>query len=93
MGTVVDLAGWRRKRSGAEDAFGEPPDEEASGRLERAIIRLSGFVSAALDSQGRLRPRVETELLAIIGELSVGLTSEAASRAERLAAQLARPTG
>jgi hypothetical protein len=33
---------------------------------------------------------VETELLAIVGELTVGLTREAADRAERLADELAR---
>jgi len=51
------------------------------------------MVSSFLD-RGRLDPRVETELLAIIGEVSVGLVTEAASRAERLVGKLqARATG
>jgi hypothetical protein len=47
-------------------------------------------VVGAVDGKGRLESRIETELLAIIGELTVGLVGEAATRAERLAEQLAR---
>ena len=58
-------------------------------RLQQAVDRLSPLVSRALDAGGRLRPQAETELLAIMGELAVGLVDEAALRAERLAGSLA----
>ena len=66
------------------------PDDPAVARLDRAVERLHGLVSGALDGRGRLTPGVETELLAIMGELTVGLIPEAANRAERLAARLAQ---
>ena len=59
-------------------------------RLDRAVERLHTLVSRALDSNGNLSPTVETELLAIMGELTVGLVPQAARRAERLADRLAR---
>lgn len=73
-------------------AFGLPAaaDEVAVDRLDEAVQRLHALVSGALDGRGSLEPRVETELLAILGELTVGLTKEAADRAERLADHLAR---
>ena len=58
-------------------------------RLEAAVARLHSLVHRALDPRGRLRASVETELLAIMGELTVGLVHDAASRAERLAHRLA----
>ena len=66
------------------------PDDPAVARLDRAVERLHGLVSGALDGRGRLTPGVETELLAIVGELTVGLIPEAADRAERLATRLAQ---
>jgi len=57
--------------------------------LEAAIGRLSPLVSRALDLDHRLEPRIETELLAIMGELTVGLVAAATGRAERLADRLA----
>ena len=66
------------------------PDDPAVARLDRAVDRLHGLVSGALDGRGRLTPSVETELSAIMGELTVGLIPEAADRAERLAARLAQ---
>jgi hypothetical protein len=104
MSAIVDLAEWRRARlptptSSDEgspgglpgDAAGAPaaPPPEVVDRLDRAIERLHQLVSEVLESSGRLQPRVETELLAIMGELTVGLIPEAASRAERLADRLA----
>jgi hypothetical protein len=73
-------------------AFGQSAaaDDLSVDRLDRAVQRLHALVSGALDACGRLQPRVETELLAIVGELTVGLTREAADRAERLADELAR---
>ena len=41
------------------------------------------------DGQGHVRSQVETELLAIMGELTMDLVNEAAARAERLAERLA----
>ncbi len=64
--------------------------DPAVARLDRAVERLHGLVAGALDGRGRLTPGVETELLAIMGELTVGLIPEAADRAERLAARLAQ---
>ncbi len=66
------------------------PEDPAVARLDRAVERLHGLVAGALDGRGRLTPGVETELLAIMGELTVGLIPEAADRAERLAARLAQ---
>jgi len=62
------------------------PDEAV--RLERAVERLDGATSKVLAARGRLEPGVETQLLALIGELSIGLVAEAAARAERLADRL-----
>jgi hypothetical protein len=96
MSTVIDFAGWRSGRGGqsqgltAGDTDGEDP---LVTRLESAIHRLHGLVSLALDGRGHLQPKVETELLAIMGELTVGLVTEAASRAERLADRLAATQG
>jgi hypothetical protein len=103
MSVVVDLSAWRLRRKGLaeadeptfrEDAAIDSPEsphvDPAVDRLDRAVRRLHALVSAALDGSGRLQPRVETELLAIMGELTVGLVREAADRAERLAGQLAR---
>jgi hypothetical protein len=73
MAGVVDLAAWRRDHGGG-------PGQE---RLDRAIGRLEGVVA-----DGRWDPPppwLVTELLAIQGCLSVGMTEEAAWRAERLA--------
>ena len=42
-----------------------------------------------LDGAGQVQPHVETELLAIMGELTMDLITEAAARAERLADRLA----
>jgi hypothetical protein len=96
MSTVIDFATWRsRKETGiGDDVQGDAPSEDPSvRRLERAIQRLHGVISQSLDRAGRLQPKVETELLAIMGELTVGLIGEAASRAERLADRLASAKG
>lgn len=94
MGRVVDLAQWRRTRR-RQAGPGEPAtftvergDPDGLDRVDRAVQRLGPLVNRALDAAGRVEPRVETELLAMIGELTVGLTREAASRAERLARRL-----
>ena len=56
--------------------------------LERAVKRLHPLVSEKLDRRRPLEGEVETELLAIMGELSVGLIREATRRTERLAERL-----
>lgn len=95
MDGVIDLSEWRRLRERIEDGAhpagsARAPDEDRRvARLEQAVERLHALVSRALDADGRLESRVETELLAIMGELTVGLVGEAASRAERLAKRLA----
>jgi hypothetical protein len=67
-----------------------PDDPESMARLERAIDRLHDIVSRALLARGRVEPRVETEMLAILGELAMDCVDDAAARAERLAQGLAR---
>jgi hypothetical protein len=98
MDEVVDLAEWRLRREGAGGpASGGVPAEhgrhEPVARLDRAVQRLHALVNRALDTDGRVESKVETELLAIMGELTVGLVGEAASRAERLADRLAVQKG
>ncbi len=90
---IIDLIEWRRARDeaaavSAPSAEGGSPDPAVVARLDRAAERLFDLVSKALEVDGRLQPRVETELLAIMGELTVGLVSQAAVRAERLAKDL-----
>jgi len=105
MGTIVDFSEWRRARDDglATDeaslaaAFGHPAGrrgKEGSNvgsveRLDRAVRRLHDLVSRMQDGQGHVRSQVETELLAIMGELTMDLVNEAAARAERLAERLA----
>jgi hypothetical protein len=87
---VIDLSVWRHQRERSNPAEGaEPGDDRSVSRLEQAIQRLHGVVSLALDGRGHLEPRVETEILAIMGELTVGLVERAATRAERLVDRLA----
>jgi predicted xylose isomerase-like sugar epimerase len=103
MGSVVNLTKWRREREAGSQAIEasarlmhpsgneqENPHEVVGvDRLERAVKRLHEIVSQALDLSGHVQPHVETELLAIMGELTMGLVTDAAVRAERLADQLA----
>jgi hypothetical protein len=83
MGSVVDLSVWLDARTGGANGGGADVD-----RLEGAVERLYPLVLGALDRRGALAPRVETELLAVMGELTLGLVDEAATRAERLAGEL-----
>ncbi len=93
MGTVIDLGAWReqarRTPAGADDPI---------ARLDRIVSRLDPLLEEV--KQGKKRDlALETEILAITGALSLGMTEEAADRAERLAARLearsrrARPQG
>jgi hypothetical protein len=96
MNSVIDFAAWQRRRQPGEDQLQvdeADPEDPTVARLELAIQRLHRVISLALDARGRLEPKVETELLAIMGELTVGLVTEAASRAERLADRLAAGKG
>jgi hypothetical protein len=70
----------------ARDANAWDPD--AVVRLERAVGRLDRLAGVALQVRGALAPDLETELFALIGQVQMGLVSEAADRAERLAARL-----
>ena len=94
MSGIIDLIEWRRAREDAAAASAPAgdaaePDPAVVARLDRAAERLFDLVSKALEVDGHLQPKVETELLAIMGELTVGLVSQAAVRAERLARDLA----
>ncbi|HEX2089166.1 MAG TPA: hypothetical protein VHI54_04430 [Actinomycetota bacterium] len=97
MDNVVDLAGWRNAhRSATPDAKPKEQTHRVEGivRLERAADHLHRLVTRSLDGGRRLEPHFETELLAIIGEVTIGLVREAAARAERLAGRLeAREAG
>jgi hypothetical protein len=93
MDAVIDLAQWRSDRE-AQQPVGEAVDDQVDlARLERAVERVHELVGAATDHGGHLVPSVETELLAILGELTIDLVGEAAARAERLAARLAARRG
>jgi hypothetical protein len=88
MDNVVDLIAWRAAHgASAPIGDGSPARGERLDRLERAVERLSELVPR-LDPTGGLEPKVETELLAIMGEITMGLTADAARRAERLAQSL-----
>ncbi len=90
MDAVIDLEEWRRRREAVDSPTSEEVDQHVDlARLERAVERVHELVGMATDGGGRLGPAVETELLAILGELTIDLVGEAAARAERLAARLA----
>lgn len=93
MDDVIDLAAWRRLRAvqaGAHPAgTGGGHGDHRVARLERAVDRLHSLISRAVDGEGKLAGPVETELLAIMGQLTVGSVGDAATRAERLADRLA----
>jgi hypothetical protein len=89
MNTVVDLLEWRQARSAASGPVHEEVDVV---RLEGAIRRLDIVASRTLESGGTLAPWVETELLAIMGALSMDLFDSASERAERLADRLDHPS-
>jgi hypothetical protein len=71
--TVIDLAAWRRERTDAD------PEED---RLQRAVDRLEEVLGDR--GEDHPPPWLVTELLAVQGCLSIGLTEEAAWRVERL---------
>jgi hypothetical protein len=74
MAPVVDLERWRRERRGSGPAC----------RLDAAVSRLER-VLADRGWERRAPGWVMTELLAIQGAVSLGMTEEAAARAESLA--------
>lgn len=77
--TVIDLATWRRDRGRVD------PQED---RLQRAVDRLDEVLAER--GQDRRPPWLVTELLAVQGCLSIGLTEEAAWRVERLVMRVER---
>lgn len=102
MGDVVNFNEWRKGHGGgltALEAAGglraHPAGQHQAGeagsvqRLELAVERLHELVAQRLDQVGMVQPQIETELLAIMGELTMGMVTEAADRAERLEARLA----
>jgi hypothetical protein len=93
MDAVIDLTEWRERREAAEHPTGAVEQHVDLARLERAVERVHELVGASIDPHGQLAPAIETELLAILGELTIDLVSEAATRAERLAARLASRRG
>ena len=77
--TVIDLEAWRLDRSGVD------PQED---RLRRAVARLDQVLTER--GEDRRPPWLVTELLAVQGCLSMGLTEEAAWRVERLVMRVER---
>ncbi len=77
--TVIDLEAWRLDRSGVD------PQED---RLRRAVDRLDQVLTER--GEDRRPPWLVTELLAVQGCLSMGLTEEAAWRVERLVMRVER---
>lgn len=97
MGEVVDLRKWREglredRQGGWRRAHEGSVTHEAVSRLEQAVHRLDPAVSRVTTADGTVDPRVETELLAITGAVSLGRTDEASHRAELLADRLEHPT-
>ena len=90
MGTVTDLRGWRTQR-GRIAAARSLVTVDAVRRLERAVRRLDPAVANVAAPDGTVDPRIETELLAITGAVSIGETDQALERAERLADKLEHP--
>jgi hypothetical protein len=94
VGNVIQLRAWKRGPDpdpGGLDgprgsARGDPARPEAA-RLERAVRRLDRLTTDAFRTGG-LPAEAETELLAILGELSMGLVHAASERAERLGDRL-----
>jgi hypothetical protein len=84
MGDVIDLA-ERRARS-------RPGSIEAIRRLEMAVARLDPAVADLAAPDGVIDSRIETELLAITGAVTMGATEDAVQRAERLADRLEHPS-
>ena len=77
--TVIDLAAWRRDRGSVD------PQED---RLQRAVDRLDEVLTER--GEDHRPPWLVTELLAVQGCLSIGLTDEAAWRVERLVMRVER---
>jgi hypothetical protein len=100
MDPVVSLEEWRRRRHvvhAEEDERAVHPAGRAHpagmARLERAVDRLHELVGVEVRANGRLTASVETELLAILGELTIDMIPEAAARAEKLTVRLVNGTG
>lgn len=83
MAEIVHLERWRRARERGA------PGVVAEARLQAAVERLDAIL-ARLGWTRQAPPWVVTELLAIQGAVSLGLTDDAASRAESLAARSER---
>ena len=90
MGQVVDLGRWRESRESRDHRARVRPS--AVRKLEQAVRRLDPAVEHVAAADGTVDPRIETELLAITGAVTRGLTDEALERAERLADRLEHPT-
>jgi hypothetical protein len=85
MGVLIRLEDHRARR----DAYAQA---DPVRDLELAVHRLDPAVAQAAAADGTLDPRVQTELLAITGAVTMGMTEEALERAERLADRLEHPT-
>jgi hypothetical protein len=85
VGELIRLDDWRQAREGVLSS-------PALRRLDQLVRRLDPAITQVAMPDGTVDPRIETELLAITGAVSMGLTSEAVERAERLAVLLEHPS-
>jgi hypothetical protein len=60
-------------------------DAVTIARLDRAVVSIDRATSRVAAKGGRLPPDIETELLALVGQISMGMIADAADRAERMA--------
>jgi hypothetical protein len=79
---------WHPSRGTVGLEVGQTQDAASLRRLEGAVDRIDRVTSRVALRGGRLSPDVETELLALLGQISLGLVPEAVTRAERLAEAL-----
>ena len=88
VATVIDLAKWRRRRSGPEEPAPSEGGTSGVAGLEVAVERLRWAVERSAGASGRVDAATETEILAIIGELASGSIDAATRRAHQLAQSL-----
>ena len=81
-----------RPAAGLADEAGPGLDPLTIARLDRAVSSIDRATSRIAAKGGRLAPEVETELLALVGQISLGMIRDAADRAERMARGLGGAT-
>jgi hypothetical protein len=77
-----------RTTAGSADDTAQGMDALTIARLDRAVSSIDRAASRIASTGGRIAPEVETELLALVGQISLGMITDAADRAERMARRL-----